>query len=165
MMPILKKSLISVAACLGPIMADAVKADSPELLFQGIVTRNAVEAMPNAQWLFKRPPGTSSKPPYFIYQSEKILKLVPGDSFLGRIDLDIPTGPHGIYRFIVLWEETTGQSFRSLHGEIQSQVPDEGKIGRFRFTSKLGGSEITGCILIGDKDKCFIGKYDVGWMD
>jgi hypothetical protein len=151
-------ALLSLAASTGAWAAPA------EVLFQGLVDRRVVESKPNSAWLFKRPLASSMAPPYVIYESEKILKLMPGDRFQGRLDIDRPGGPHGALDFVVTWEETNQKIFRSLHGEIRSPAARSEKIGTFRFTSKLGGTEMTGCVQIGDRDYCFVGKYGVGWM-
>lgn len=150
--------------CLGLSMAGSVHAASGELLFQGLVNRRTAESRPGSAWLFQRPVRGGHAPPYVVYEADKILKLIPGDSFLARLDLDEPDSPHDVFRFIVLWEETTQQSFRSLHGEIRTHAPGGGKLGSFRFTSKLGGTEMTGCIQLADRDYCFAGKHGVGFL-
>lgn len=131
--------------------------------FQFGVYRRAIEnSGADSAWLFRRPIATSRTPSYVIYRNDKIAGLVPGDTFQARLDIAGELNEAAV--FVVRWEETAQASFRSLHGYIQSIEPGGARLGTFRLTMRLGGSELTGCVQIQDKDYCFIGKNGVGWV-
>lgn len=158
------RTLAAFTACLGlAIPVHASYAQSPPI-FQAGVDKYAVEhSGRESAWLFQQPLRPNFYFPYVIYEGDKISRLAPGASFTAQLGLDYA----GAVTFLVNWEETAQRaqsSYRSLHGEIRSTQPGGAKLGVFRFTMRVGGTEMTGCLQLQDRSYCFAGKDGVGWL-
>jgi len=157
------RSILAGLAAAFCITASTYAQTATDVAFQFGVYRRAVEnSGADSAWLFRRPIASTHPPSYVIYRNDRIAGLAPGDIFRAR--LDIAGELNEAAMFVVHWEETAQASFRSLHGYIQSTDPGGARLGTFRFTMRLGGSELTGCVQIQDRDYCFIGKNGVGWI-
>lgn len=160
---LIRSNLARLAICLG-LVTPACTLAAADVMFQAGVNRRAIESSGlDSAWLFTRPIFSGQSSPYIIYRSDEISRLMPGDAFLARLDIEFV----GTANFIVQWQEMAKYSqvsYRSLHGEIRSNDAASRKLGVFRISMRQDGSEMTGCVQLQDRDYCFVGKNGVGWI-